>query len=197
MPLAGGGPLPLPIARLVSAAGYMLENPEYSLGTRRAVRKTVTIPMADGQTRDHAGKPAGKTGAQTPESSEAIRQPSRQLEKMRWSEPCGDAGRPMSGPLSADCATADSHQVTAFSEIPCRVSNDLPSEGAIPHANPAITGNPSLDHSSGESRGKSRVVVRPSDPVTTEAKAKMAFLRKQIYERHKTPALWDLSEVKG
>ena len=60
-----------------------------------------------------------------------------------------------------------------------------------------ITGNPSLVHTSGESRGKSRVVIGPFDPVTTEAKAKMTFLRKQIYERHKTPALWGLSEVKG
>ena len=60
-----------------------------------------------------------------------------------------------------------------------------------------ITGNPSLvSHERGipwEVEGR----IGPFDPVTTEAKAKMAFLRKQIYERHKTPALWDLSEVKG
>ena len=155
-------------------------------------------PVVCGTTR---ATPDNQQETATAGSPEAIRQPSRHTtEKMRWSEPCGDAGRLANANPPPDIGghqVTDNPAIPDASEIPCRVSNDLPSEGAIPHANPAITGNPSLDHSSGESRGKSRVVVRPFDPVTTEAKAKMAFLRKQIYERHKTPALWDLSEVKG
>ncbi len=37
-PLAGKGVLPLPTVTLVSAAGYMLENPVHPFGTRRFCR---------------------------------------------------------------------------------------------------------------------------------------------------------------
>jgi len=125
-------------------------------------------------------------------SSEAIRQPSRNSEKMRWSEPCGDAGRLANvnpPPHTGGHQVTDNPDISDTSEIPCRVSIDLPLEGAILHANPANNGEPlPRSHERGipwEVEGR----IRPFDPVTTEAKAKMTFLRKQIYERHKTPAL--------
>jgi hypothetical protein len=103
-------------------------------------------------------------------SSEAIRRPSRSIasEMKRWSRPGGDAGtpdRPAANGLLAK---------TGKSEIPCRVSNYLPLEGVIPQANPANNGEP-----------PPRVIERGipwevgsdqlPDPVTTEAKAEMAF----------------------
>ena len=57
-------------------------------------------------------------------SSETIRQPSRSFtsEMKRWSEPCGDAGRPAetTGPI------IDTMIGNRLSEIPCRVSSTCP-----------------------------------------------------------------------
>jgi hypothetical protein len=110
----------------------------------------------------------------------------------RWSGPCGDVGRSAetTGPPIYSLIGL---QVTGSSEIPCRVSNDLPLKGAIPSVNPA---------NNGEAFPRERKVIpwevgsdELLDPVTTEAKAEMAFLpcQGQIYERHKTPALFDSS----
>ncbi len=78
-------------------------------------------------------------------SSEAIRQPSRHSEKMRWSEPCGDAGRLANAdppPHTGGHQATDNPDIPDMSEIPCRVSYSLPLGGAIPHANPANNGEP-------------------------------------------------------
>ena len=50
----------------------------------------------------------------------------RSGEMMRWSEPYGDVGRlaETHGP-PIDAVRSVGHQVTALSEIPCRVSSDL------------------------------------------------------------------------
>ena len=113
-------------------------------------------PMAGGMTR--ATPENQQETARTVGSSEAIRQPSRtSCEMKRWSDPYGDVGRPLtSDPLIVEpTPTTKSHKATAISEIPCRVSNDLPLERAISPANPANNGEP-LPRTSGESRGKSR-----------------------------------------
>jgi hypothetical protein len=62
------------------------------------------------------------------------------------------------------------------SEIPCRVSNDLPHEGVIPRANPANNGEPLPRSHEREIPWEVEGLDGLSDPVTTEAKAKMVFL---------------------
>ena len=77
-----------------------------------------------------------------------------------------------------------------MSEIPCRVSNDLPPERVISLANPANNGEPLTRSYEREIPWEVEGRYEPFDPVTTEAKAKMVFLPlRQIYGDHKTPAL--------
>jgi hypothetical protein len=76
------------------------------------------------------------------------------------------------------------------SEIPCRVSNDLPPERVTSLANPANNGEPLTRSYEREIPWEVEGRHEPFDPVTTEAKAKMVFLPpRQIYGDHKTPAL--------
>ncbi len=86
-------------------------------------------------------------------SSETIRQPSCSVtsEMKRWSEPCGDAGRPAetTGPI-IDTMIGNSSERNSLSG-----KSNLPLERVISPANPANNGEPRT-HSSGESRGKSR-----------------------------------------
>ena len=113
--------LPLPAATLVSAAGYMLEHPAHPSGTRHAISMAVTIRWRvarQGPRRTISRKPYSRD----PQRPYASLLEHREDEMVRplWRRREADPG-----PLCADCATANSHQVTAKSEIPCRVSSDL------------------------------------------------------------------------
>lgn len=136
---------------------------------RVATWMAVTIRMVGGLTRA------------TPENQQETvkqRDPQRPYashlhpEMKRWSGPCGDVGR--AAEMTAPCCSSE-QLVTGSSEIPCRVSmNDLPLGRVISLANPANNGEPLAR----AERGIPWEVesLRLFDPVTTEAKAEMAFL---------------------
>jgi hypothetical protein len=101
-------------------------------------------------------------------SSETIRRPSLRIneeeEMVRAPWRHGEVGR-----------NDRSHQPggNRISEIPCRVSNDLPLERAISLANPANNGEPLPLSERGIPWEVESSLL--SDPVTTEAKAEMEF----------------------
>jgi hypothetical protein len=127
-------------------------------------------PIGGWSDKGHAGKSAGnrRRDPQRPYASHLGD------EMMRWSDPYGDVGRLANAdPLTAECATAGSHQVTASrSEIPCRV-DELPLERVISPANPANNGESLLAREGDPVGSRERLLF---DPVTTEAKAEMTFL---------------------
>jgi hypothetical protein len=154
---------------LVSAAGCLLENPVYPIGTRHLF---LSHPLTRVDDMDGSDNPIGgwpRQGA-TPEnqqetatagSSEAIRQPSRSDNEMkRWSTPYGDVGN------------ASLKKLAERNSLSGR--RNLPLQRAIAEANPANNGE-ALAH-------LERVIpwevesLRLFDPVTTEAKAEMEFL---------------------